>query len=472
MNSNPNSRPPARPCSMVSFLNRARKRTVPMFAATLLGLAGDAAAQGVFDYGATAPTLGPADVSQLTGGHDNGGSYYVDSGNPGQTFTTGANPQGYALLGIYIKTRSSGAGGGQPGLSAYTLRIYSLTNATAGTATLITTYVTTNTATFTQGDWFKFPGLTNVFQPNAIYGFALSRNGSGYWEPDNSSSDLYAGGLAARFPTATGALGTTYPASDMAFDLNLLPFSDPLVTPTAITPANPVYAGTPVTLSASFSGTAPFTSFVWQSDGGSGGVTWTSLPGSTTNTYALNTTSLAAGIYQYQLIVAGAAGTTTNFPASLILSNASRPIVVADTTLTPSSVPVGGSTLMSATYAGSLPIYYQWLFTATNGATFNIPGATNNTFTLSNVQLTNAGNYSLIASNNPGGTPSVITNTPATLAVRNAYLITDYGTIDPTPGADDISQLLTNNMIKGSPPSVAYYDNNTPGQTFTDRKST
>src|ERR1022692_1428353 len=162
MNSNPNSRPPARPCSMVSFLNRARKRTVPMFAATLLGLAGDAAAQGVFDYGATAPTLGPADVSQLTGGHDNGGSYYVDSGNPGQTFTTlfrsghdnggsyyvdsgnpgqtfttGANPQGYALLGIYIKTRSSGAGGGQPGLSAYTLRIYSLTNATAGTATLI-----------------------------------------------------------------------------------------------------------------------------------------------------------------------------------------------------------------------------------------------------------------------------------------------------------------------------------------------
>lgn len=438
-----------------------------LLTAISLSLFGGAHAQGVFDFGATAPTPGLADISQLTGGHDNGGSYYVDSGNPGQTFTTGSNPQGYSLLNIYIKTRSSGAGGGQPGLSAYTLRIYSLTNTASGTATLITTYVTTNQATFTQGDWFEFTGLTNLFQPNAIYGFALSRNGSGWWEPDNSSSSLYAGGIASKFPTATAVLATTFAASDMTFDLNLIPFADPLVTPTIISPANPVYAGTPVTLSATVGGTAPFTSFVWQSDGATGGATWSNLAGSATNTFALATSALAAGNYQYRLIVTSSAGTTTNTPSTLILSNAAAPFVVANTTITPNLAPVGGSTTISATFGGTLPIYYQWLFADSNGIKSLVSGGTSNVLVLSNIEFTNAGTYSLIASNNPGGVPTVVTNTPASLSVRAAVIISASPT-PPTAGSDDIAQLDSAGDV-GNPDNLNYYDNNgaPPGQTFT-----
>lgn len=437
-----------------------------------LGAVRDVGAQGVSDFGATAPVPGASDISQLTGGHDNGGSYYVDSGNPGQSVTMGANPQGYSLLNIYIKTRSSGAGGGQPGLSAYTLRIYSMSSAGAtATATLITTYVTTNTATFTQGDWFKFNGLTNVFAANGIYGFALSRNGSGYWEPDNSASSVYAGGIASKFPTSSGALATTFASSDMTFDMNLIPFSDPLLTPTVIAPANLVYAGTVVTLSASYSGTAPFTSFIWQSDGQSGGTTWTNLPGSTTNIYSLNTTGMAAGTYQFHLVVTGAAGTTTNAAASMTLNNASGPIVNADTALTPSTIYNSGSTVMSATFAGTLPIYYQWQY-SNGAAAYLISGATGSSYTLSNVQFTNAGYYSLIASNNPGGIPTLNTSTPALLTVTPQVILSDLGGTTPTPGAYDIAQFTTNGNT-GAPESTAplnnYYDNNgTPcGQTFT-----
>ena len=58
----------------------------------------------------------------------------------------------------------------------------------------------------------------------------------------------------------------------------------PSVTPTVMSPANPVYAGTVVTFSATVSGTQPMT-YTWQCDGGTSGVTWTNLPNSTTSSY-------------------------------------------------------------------------------------------------------------------------------------------------------------------------------------------
>jgi hypothetical protein len=437
-----------------------------MFAAALLGLANDAVAQGIFDHGASAPTPGPADISQLTSGsgEPSGLNYYVDTGNPGQTFTTGSNPQGYTLQSLYINEQSGTAGGGMPQLSAYTLRIYEIAETSA---TLLTTYVSTNEMTFTQGDWIQWTGLTNRFLASAVYGFAISRNGSGWWQLADSSANPYAGGEAATFPTTTGTVNFGSSSNyDAAFDLGLLPFTDPLVTPTTILPANPVYAGTLVTLSASVSGTAPFTSFIWQSDGGSDGATWSDLSASTTNSYSLNTTGMAAGDTEYRLIVTGGAGTTTNVPATLVLSNASAPFVAANTTVTPSTIYVGGSVTISATFGGTLPITYQWQFTGTNNVTVDIPGATNRVYTITSAQYINAGSYSLVASNSVAGGSA---STAATLSVTAPVLISISATA-PTPGPYDIAQLSTSGSTGDpDPPINNYYDNNSEpcGQTFT-----
>ncbi len=251
--------------------------------------------------------------------------------------------------------------------------------------------------------------------------------------------------------------------------------ADPNVSATIIAPTNnPVYAGSPITLSATYGGTAPFSAFTWQSDGATGGATWSNLPGSTTNSYALNTTGMAAGTYQFRLIVTGALGTVTNTPAAKTIVAASGPIIVANTTVTPPAVSAGSTVTARATFDGTQPISYQWLFTS-NSVTFRVTGATSNVLTLLNVQSASVGTYSLIASNNPGGVPTVVTSTPASLTVvpNISVVFADLGAAAPVAGAFDIAQLSTFGNVQ-FPDTLNYYDDNlsknpptAPGQTFT-----
>jgi GH25 family lysozyme M1 (1,4-beta-N-acetylmuramidase) len=64
---------------------------------------------------------------------------------------------------------------------------------------------------------------------------------------------------------------------------------------------------------------------------------------------------------------------------------------------------VGGSIKLSTSAGGISPLRYQWRF---NGA--NIPGATTNSLTLTNLQSTNAGNYVVVVTNSAGGTTSAV----------------------------------------------------------------
>ena len=191
-------------------------------------------------------------------------------------------------------------------------------------------------------------------------------------------------------------------------------------SPTAISPANPVYVGTPVTLSATVVGMQPIAYF-WQSDGGTGGVVWTNLPNSTTNIYTMATTGMVAGNYQFRLVATNSLGAFTNSPATLNLASASGPVLVADTAINPSTVRAGNPVLMSAAFAGNAPITCQWFFTTNGGGTALIPGATNTTYSIASAQTNNAGSYFLAASNNPPGLGSrTNSSTPATLIVTNA----------------------------------------------------
>src|SRR5206468_1310107 len=58
------------------------------------------------------------------------------------------------------------------------------------------------------------------------------------------------------------------------------------------------------------------------------------------------------------------------------------------------TVVVGSNATFSVTAGGTPPLAYQWNFNGTN-----IAGATNASLTLANVQMANAGNYSVSVSN-------------------------------------------------------------------------
>ena len=86
-------------------------------------------------------------------------------------------------------------------------------------------------------------------------------------------------------------------------------------------------------------------------------------------------------------------------------------------------VTVGGTASFSVTASGTWPLSYQWNFNGTN-----LSGATNTTLTLTNVRLSQAGNYAVLVTNQYGsavssnavltvGTPPTITMQPASQRV-------------------------------------------------------
>lgn len=262
----------------------------------------------------------------------------------------------------------------------------------------------------------------------------------------------------------TNSIGTN---TSSVLTLNIVPA---IIQTVSLTPANsainPVYAGTPVTLRATVVGNN--LTYYWQTDGGVG--SWVNIPNSNTTNFVFDTSAMSAGTYLYDLMVSNASGTITSSQFTLNLAAASGPLVVTGTTLTPPVVIVGSSSVASASFKGSQPITYQWQHAGTN-----IPGATGVSYTLTGAQFTDAGNYSLMASNNPPGVGPTTANSPAAFLYvvappqtnTTSAIIIDGGT-SPFVGSYDVSQLLSEDTAV-NPPRLNYYvDQNTaPGQIFT-----
>src|SRR5262249_4826288 len=99
------------------------------------------------------------------------------------------------------------------------------------------------------------------------------------------------------------------------------------------------------------------------------------------------------------------------------------------------TLPVGGNVSLIVFKAGTAPTTYQWRFKGTN-----IAGATTSALSLTSIQVTDAGNYSVVLSNSAGTVTS--SNAFLTVAVPPpvafepfASAITSY-----TPGANLIGQ--------------------------------
>ncbi len=207
---------------------------------TVGSLAG--AGMQILDVGSANPVPGANDIPQLftngiaTGGNAQDGLNYFSDNTPppGQTFTTGPNPNGYVVNGIYVKTAGLNSGsGGTTTAQAYTVRLYSVSGSTA---TLLSTYVTTNLLTYPDGDWLLYSGgFTNVLQPNTTYAYSHREN-TGFDLMAYDTTNPYPSGVMCMVPTAGGAITfCTSGNSDATFDIGL-----------SQTPATPVISQQPV----------------------------------------------------------------------------------------------------------------------------------------------------------------------------------------------------------------------------------
>jgi hypothetical protein len=191
----------------------------------------------------------------------------------------------------------------------------------------------------------------------------------------------------------------------------------------SVYPAGQLYTGSPLVLRENtVSGAQPLT-YQWYSDNGTGGAL-TPVAGATGPTYTVNTASLTAGNYQYQVAVTNSLGGSISAVQSVSIT-ASAPFVVNDISVVPTNeVYVGEPVTLTATFAGTTPISLQWM-KDTGAGPQPVSGATGNTLSLKNPQISDSGTYSLRANNNIGGpvytSSSMLTVVPNLLPPASSY---------------------------------------------------
>lgn len=214
----------------------------------------------------------------------------------------------------------------------------------------------------------------------------------------------------------------------------------PLLTPPSIqsiTPASTVSPGTTLILSVTASGTAPL-QYQWRYNG-------LTIPGATSNSLRLvNIRATNVGIYT--VLINNTVGATSG----VVELSISQPPVI---TMQPQSrvAALGGSALFSVTVLGAPPLSYQWRRDATD-----IPGATNATLTLTNIQETDEAAYQVAVTNAYGG----VVSDPAALALSAAPAIVEQ------PQSTNVfvgANVTLNVVASGSPPlRYQWFFNGTP----------
>ena len=101
------------------------------------------------------------------------------------------------------------------------------------------------------------------------------------------------------------------------------------------------------------------------------------------------------------------------------------------------TVIAGNNRTLGVSAGGSPPLFFQWQFNSNN-----VPGATNSTLSLTNVQMTDAGNYSVIVSNAFG----VATSSDAVITVIPAVCVTPpSGLVSWWPGEGNANDIVAGN---------------------------
>ncbi|MBS0662520.1 MAG: immunoglobulin domain-containing protein [Verrucomicrobia bacterium] len=260
--------------------------------------------------------------------------------------------------------------------------------------------------------------------------FAVAANGSPtptfQWQKDGASvagatsaslslSNVQAADAGTYTAVATNSAGSAT-SSGAVLTVQAAP-------PAAVAPAittqplsQSVTVGTAVTFTGAASG-SPAPTFQWQKDGAN-------LAGATSSTLTLGSVQLGdAG--SYVLVATNSAGSASSSPATLGV----QPLTVAPSfTSQPASqtATVGGTVNFSAAASGVPAPTYQW---RKDGA--DLPGATGATLTLGSVQNSDAGSYTVVASNSAGS----VTSSAATLTVQAAPPVNTPPSITAQPSS-------------------------------------
>lgn len=186
----------------------------------------------------------------------------------------------------------------------------------------------------------------------------------------------------------------------------LLPRSGGAIHAASLVATQAVVAGSNVKLSAAATNAlAPVTiGYQWKLNG-------LTLAGATNAVLILsNITASAEG--DYTIAATNVAGTAESLPMRLIVYS---PVTILSPPLN-QVVPAGGTAVFGVAPAGTLPWAFQWRWNGTL-----LPGATNDTLTLTNVQSANEGVYSVEVSNVVGvmaASASLTVPTPPAIATQ------------------------------------------------------
>lgn len=156
-----------------------------------------------------------------------------------------------------------------------------------------------------------------------------------------------------------------------------------------------VNVGDNATFTVSATGAAPL-SYQWRFNS-------EAISGATSTAYT-RTNVQPADLGEYTVVVTNSAGSVTSAVATLTLNT--PPAITSQPQSRTNSL--GQDAVFTVTATGTAPLSYQWRF---NGN--DISGADDSVYTRANVQLTDAGNYSVVITNCAGA----ITSAPALLTV-------------------------------------------------------
>jgi hypothetical protein len=127
--------------------------------------------------------------------------------------------------------------------------------------------------------------------------------------------------------------------------------------------------------------------------------------------------------------------------------SAASPYVFAQPTNQTASI--GTNIIFSASATGSAPLSYQWQLNGTN-----IAGATTNTYTKTNVQSSDAGNYSMLVTNAAGS----VTSSNAVLTVYPALTNAPFATTQPAYGVTSNGATLRGMIAPNCTNNVGWFE--------------
>jgi hypothetical protein len=156
--------------------------------------------------------------------------------------------------------------------------------------------------------------------------------------------------------------------------------------------------GVNVAFSVTATGTAPL-AYQWRFGG-------TNIPSGINNVLSI-TNIQATNAGNYTVVVTNSVGSVTSSVAVLAVITA--PVIT--TNPVSQTIVQGGTASFSVAAVGLQPLSYQWQFNGTN-----ISGATTNLYSISNAQLTNVGNYTVLVTNTAGSVTSSIAALTVTFA--------------------------------------------------------